>query len=171
MPEREALNDTIVPDATCFGCGTASANGLHARIFRDEAREDGLAGSFEPPAHASGFEGIVHGGAIYTAFDCLASWTVLVLRGERAFAPLLRRGTITYHRPARMGRTMSLASTIAEGGARGQRVVVTTEARDPEGELLADGRFEIVQVDVPKLKAVLGVDALPATLRPLLDDC
>ncbi len=166
----ESLNESLLPESVCFGCGRANAHGLHAQIFRDGDRTDGLVARFRPTALASGFEGLAHGGAVYTVFDCTAGWTFLVLRGERRYAPILKRGSMTYHRPTRIDREMSIASRITKEGAPGEPVVVHVEGRDPAGELLAEGDFELVPLATQKVKRVLGVERLPATWAKLLDD-
>lgn len=83
------MNETLLsthalPGNVCFGCGPENANGLGVSIFRDPGDPKRILGEFRPREHMIGFPGITHGGAIYTALDCMATWSGMVLRKTKA---------------------------------------------------------------------------------------
>ena len=91
MPELDpVLNRALLPGNTCFGCGHHNAAGLHIDVVRDPEEAQVLRGRFEPTADMIGFPGIVHGGAIFTALDCLSTWVAIVLGPNREAAWVLR---------------------------------------------------------------------------------
>jgi acyl-coenzyme A thioesterase PaaI-like protein len=157
---QTSLSEQLLPGNACFGCGQENPHGLRITIFTDPARPDHLRGEFDPQAHMIGFPGITHGGAIYTALDCMATWSGMVLRKTKAMW-LLRSATMTYHRPAMQGRPISLSATIEEEGEEWQAIRVRAEARNAEGELLAGGVFKVIPVPPEKFKAMAGVAKLP----------
>ncbi len=65
----------------CFVCGPANPGGLHLQ-FR---LEDGVCRSeFTPAADHCGYDGVTHGGLIFSALDdVMANW--IFLQGHRAF--------------------------------------------------------------------------------------
>lgn len=69
------LNKSLLPDNHCFGCGHENANGLKIEVSRDPENENRVIVTFQPENHMIGFPGMTHGGVIYTALDCLASWS------------------------------------------------------------------------------------------------
>jgi acyl-coenzyme A thioesterase PaaI-like protein len=165
----EVLNRDLLPGNVCFGCGQANPNGLGVEIIRDPSDAERLIGTFDPPAHMIGFPGITHGGAIYTALDCIAAWTPIVLRPEVRAIWILRSAAITYHRPAHQGRPLHLASRIEGEGRVGQAVEVRAEARDSDGNMLADGHFKVIPLVADRFVKVAGIDRLPENWRRLLE--
>ena len=89
----------------CFGCGQDNPDGLQILISRDPANAERILGEFKAQNHMIGFPGITHGGAIYTALDCMATWSGMVLRGTKAMW-ILRSAEIKYHRPAMQAEKM-----------------------------------------------------------------
>ncbi|MBW1716058.1 MAG: PaaI family thioesterase [Deltaproteobacteria bacterium] len=157
-----SLNEIFLPGNTCFGCGLANPMGLGAKFFRDQKSSDRILGTFDVPPHATGLPGFAHGGAVYTALDCLAAWVTFILRSNRKFIPVGQSSTITYHKPARAGQRLTLVGTIArEGPKQGDPVVVHGEIRDSNGVLLAEGDFTLLLLPVTKFKKVAGIDQLP----------
>jgi len=155
-----SLSEELLPGNACFGCGPENPDGLRIRVFRDPESPDRLRGEFDPRAHMTGFPGITHGGALYTALDCMATWSGMVLRETRAMW-LLRSATMTYHRPALQGRSISLTAMIEEEAGEWQAIRVRGEARNADGELLAEGVFKVVPVPLEKFRALTGVTDLP----------
>jgi len=129
-----------------------------------------MLGRFSVPRHANGLPGVAHGGGVYIAFDCLASWTQLILRGERRRAPILRSATVTYHRRVHVGQTLQLGATIAHETGPGEPLAVHTEARDADGVLVAEGQFLVHQLTVAKFKHVVGVEHVPAEWANFLEE-
>ena len=162
------VNRDLLPGNVCFGCGHDNPNGLKIDVSRDPEDDDRLVGLFQPASHMIGFPGITHGGAIYTAFDCLAVWTPTILRSEAKAMWILRSSRMKYFRPARQGVPLSLSAWIEQEGKRGKTVVVHTEARDPEGKLLAEGSFEVVPLPPDRFEKIAGIEKLPENWRQLL---
>jgi acyl-coenzyme A thioesterase PaaI-like protein len=159
----------MLPGNVCFGCGHDNPGGLHIEVRRDPDRDDRLAGTLRPAEHMIGFPGITHGGVLYTAMDCMGAWTPMVLRRDVEALWILRSATITYHRPAKQGREVALAGWIVEEADAWDPVVVRTEARDPEGNLLADGTFKVIPLGADRFRKVAGVEEIPANWASFLD--
>src|SRR5262245_27048873 len=78
MPDSAAvLNRTLLEGNTCFGCGHQNHAGLKIEIVRDSENAEVLCGRFTPTATMTGFPGIVHGGTVFTALDCLSTWVAM----------------------------------------------------------------------------------------------
>ena len=161
------VNKTRLAGNTCFGCGHDNHRGLRIELHEDGDR---IVGAFVPGEHNSGFPGIAHGGALFTALDCLTTWTASLLRSERRALWLLRSSNVTYHRPARIGDPVSLSGAIAEQGEAWRAVVVHAEARDASGELICEGRFRAIPVPEDKFKAITGLAEIPANWRDFLEN-
>ena len=157
----EVLNRDLLKGNLCFGCGHENPNGLKIEIRRDPKDDNRLVGIFSAKSHMIGFPGITHGGAIYTALDCLAFWTPTVLRSEKKAFWILRSANIRYIRPAHEGEPLILSGCIEEEGTQVDFVIVRTEARDEKDRLLAEAKFEVVPLSLDKFKKVAGIEELP----------
>jgi acyl-CoA thioesterase FadM len=155
MHEKLSLAGNI-----CFGCGQDNPDGLKISVFRDPDDPKRILGEFRPKAHMIGFPGITHGGAIYTALDCMATWSGMVLRGTKAMW-ILRSATMKYHRPAFQADSISLSAQIENEGGKWDAIEVRAEARDQVGNLLADGRFKVIPVSLEKFRSMTGIEELP----------
>ena len=153
----------------CFGCGPENRYGLRISVHRDLLNANRIVGEFHPSEYMTGFPGITHGGAIYTALDCMATWSGMALRKTKAIW-MLRSSTMTYHRPAFQGKPISLSAVIEKKGAEWDAIEVHGEAHNPEGNLLADGLFKVIPVAPDKFMAMTGIDKLPEGLADWLDD-
>lgn len=72
---EQILNRDLLPNNQCFGCGLENPAGLRIEVIRDPGSAVTLRAHFLPSPGVAGFPGITHGGAIYTALDCLsANW-------------------------------------------------------------------------------------------------
>lgn len=162
------LNRDLLPHNDCFGCGLENPAGLRIEIGRDPASERSLRGSFTPRLGMAGFPGITHGGAIFTALDCLSTWVATVLGPNRGAGWLLRSATTTYHKPAPVGQPLTLLGSIREQAGPWDPVLVRTEARRADGELCVEAEFKVVPLSVDKLRAVAGIPELPANWRIFL---
>jgi acyl-coenzyme A thioesterase PaaI-like protein len=163
----EILNIERLPGNHCLGCGQHNPHGLHIELRRAPDGER-VVGSFLPQEHHSGFPGVTHGGALYTALDCLAAWTASMLREERALW-LLRSAQVTYHRPAHPGEVISLEGRISEHGDSWRAVTIRGVARNASGDAIADATMKVIPVPVDEFVAIAGVDALPENWRTFLD--
>ena len=162
------LNRDLLPHNDCFGCGLENPAGLHIEVRRDPGKEGRLLGLFTPTAGMAGFPGITHGGAIYTALDCLSTWVATVLGPNRGAGWLLRSATATYHKPAPTGQALTLTGAIRQQAGAWDPVVVHTEARRADGELCVEAEFKVVPLSREKLTAVAGIPELPANWRTFL---
>jgi len=168
MPDKP-LNHDLLPDNACFGCGPFNPHGLQITIERDPEGSERLLGTFSPQSHMVGFPGITHGGAIFTALDCLAAWVPSALRPDVQALWLLRSATITYHRPALCARPIRLIGTIAADGGAGSPMVVHAEAQDRQGALLAAADFKVVPVPEERFLQITGLPEIPPNWRAFLD--
>jgi acyl-coenzyme A thioesterase PaaI-like protein len=161
MMAEKLLNTELLPENVCFGCGQENPNGLRITVFRDPKEPKRIRGRFDPQHYMIGFPGITHGGAIYTALDCMATWSGMVLRKTKAMW-ILRSATMKYHRPAFQGSSILLSATIeSEEVDEWKAIHVRAEASDSEGSLLAEGNFKVIPVSPDKFKALVGIDELP----------
>jgi acyl-coenzyme A thioesterase PaaI-like protein len=161
-------NQLILPENVCFGCGQDNAHGLGITVHRDPPDPRRILGKFAPQDHMIGFPGITHGGVIYTAMDCMATWTGMVLRNSKALW-VLRSATMKYHQPALQGQPLSLSATIEDGDDDPWKAIgVKIEARNSKGELLAEGQFKCIPLPPGKFKAITGMKELPANWNRLL---
>jgi acyl-coenzyme A thioesterase PaaI-like protein len=164
------LNREMLADNQCFGCGHHNPRGLHIEVFRDSRRPEALLGRFVPTEDLTGFPGIIHGGAVYTALDCLSTWVSVVLGPNREAGWVLRSASTVYHRPAHAGQPLTLAGWIKDQGGSWDPMVVRTEARRADGELCVEGEFKVVPLPLDQLAAVAGLDRLPDNWRAFLSD-
>ncbi len=144
----------------CFGCGQDNPGGLHVSVRRDPTNAERILGEFRAQDHMVGFPGITHGGTIYTALDCMATWCGMALCGTKAMW-VLRSAEMKYHRPAMQSEPLSLSATIASKGGDWDAIKVLAEARDSNGNLLAEGRFKVIPVSPEKFKEMTGIEELP----------
>jgi acyl-coenzyme A thioesterase PaaI-like protein len=144
----------------CLGCGPGNTEGLRVEVARDPSDPGRLSGRFVPRDTMNGFPGIVHGGALYIALDCMATWSGMVLKGTRAVW-VLRSASVTYHRPAPAGRPVSLFATIEEEGGEWDAIRVRCEAKNEDGALLVDGSFKAIPLSADRFMTLTGTDRLP----------
>jgi acyl-coenzyme A thioesterase PaaI-like protein len=161
MSTGEIVNRDRIEGNDCFGCGPHNPAGLDIAIRRDPDNPERLVGDFTPAAHLIGFPGIVHGGILYTALDCMAAWTPLTLRPEAKSIWILRSAEMTYHRPAAPEAPIRLYAEIESENRPGRPIQVRAEARDGEGNPLAEGLFKVVPLSPEKFRKVAGVEKMP----------
>ncbi len=154
------INKLELAGNVCFGCGQDNSEGLGISVSRDPMNTERILGEFQAQDHMIGFPGITHGGAIYTALDCMATWSGMVLRGTKAMW-ILRSAEMKYHLPAMQDESLSLSATIASDGGEWESIEVIAEARDPKGQLLAEGVFKVIPIPPEKFKVMTGINELP----------
>ncbi len=135
---------------------------------RNPEAADRLVASLTPAAHMVGFAGITHGGILYSALDCLSTWTATLLGPNRHAGWLLRSARTTYHRPAHIGKPLRLHGWITECGGEWGPAMVHTEARSEAGELCVEADFKVVPPASEKLARVAGHETLPENWRDFL---
>lgn len=168
MTGRPLKEKLVLRGNVCFGCGQENPNGLQISVYRDRKDPKRIIGEFQAQDYMAGFPGITHGGAIYTALDCMATWSGMVLRGTKAMW-VLRSARVKYHRPAIQSKPIFLSAVIESEGDEWEAIEVLAEARDPEGSLLAEGMFKVIPVPPEKFKEMTGIDTLPEGWATWLD--
>ncbi len=151
--EREEL---VLASNVCFGCGEENGQGLHVSMYR-EPDGSSLGGEFRPGPDIVGIPGITHGGAIYTAMDCMATWSGMALKQTKAMW-VLRSASTTYHRPALEGDPVSLSASIEDEGGDWDAIHVRVEARNPKDDLLVEGLFKVIPLSPERFKTLVGMD-------------
>ena len=157
----QPLNHELLPENTCYGCGPLNPHGLQITVSRDPSNAEQLHATFSPQPHMVGFPGITHGGAIFTALDCLAAWVPSVLRPNVRALWLLRSATITFHRPALNPQPIFFVGTIASDGGPEAPMVVHAEAQDAQGALLAAADFKVVPIPENRFLQITGLPNIP----------
>jgi len=115
------------PNAGCFVCGAANAEGLHLEFFEDG---DDVVTTWEPEHRFAGYGVILHGGIQSTILDEIAAWAVFVKlrtagvtqRMEVEFrSPVyLDRGTLRFRArlPEVDGKTARVPAELIDGSDR-----------------------------------------------------
>ena len=168
MP-TDILNIDMIDDNHCFGCGHANPHGLHIEVRRDPEDRERLIGTFDTNEHTAGFPGVTHGGALYTAFDCLSTWVATIFRKEEKALWILRSAETIYHMPAIPGTPVHLSGRIIEDNGPWKPARVHTEGRNDAGDLLAECTFKVVPIPIDKLKEITGLDELPPNWLGIMD--
>jgi acyl-coenzyme A thioesterase PaaI-like protein len=118
-PPGPSIQERLVPDLTCFGCGPANARGLRLRSYPGA---DGATAVFAPwPEHDNGL-GYLNGGIIATLLDCHSAAAVLDEADRRGWGPLPGAGLayvtagldVRFLRPAPLGEPVSLLAVVTE---------------------------------------------------------
>jgi len=114
----------------CFVCGPSNPVGLHVE-FRLE--DDVCHGELTAGEDHVGYDGVVHGGILYSALDdVMANW--LFLRGERA---VTARCEVRYREPVRTGTLVLLEGRLKK--RRGPLAILEGRAiRADDGTVVAE---------------------------------
>lgn len=162
------LNRDLLPHNTCFGCGLENPAGLHIEVYGDPAVDRELRARFMPSPAMTGFPGITHGGAIYTALDCLSTWVATLLGPNRGAAWVLRSAEIVYRAPALSDAALDLAGRVHEQAGPWEPLVVRGEARRTDGTLCVEGTFKVVPLSTEKFLGITGIERLPENWKAFL---
>jgi len=161
-----ALNEELLKGNTCFGCGPDNPDGLRIRIFRDPGNSSRLVGTYRPRATQTGFPQIVHGGLQFTALDCMAAWTVLILRQPGKLMPLTKSATTRFLAPACVGAEFALsAEVIGEAASPREPLLIRCAIRDTAGAVLTEVDFEYVLLPQERFLKAVGLNTMPDTYR------
>ncbi|GAB7003838.1 PaaI family thioesterase [Nocardioides sp. AN3] len=116
--ETTSIQDTWLPELTCFGCGPANADGLQLKSVVDG--EWGARATFMPwPQHDNGL-GYLNGGIIATLLDCHSAAAVVQVAHAHGWPPLgdallpyVTAGLdVRYRRPAPLTEAVSLLAEV-----------------------------------------------------------
>lgn len=160
MAEDSVRKELVLAGNACFGCGEANSHGLQVSMYCDPSAPGLLLGEFRPGPEVIGIPGVTHGGAIYTAMDCMATWSGMALKQTKAMW-VLRSAQTTYHRPALQESPVSLSASLEEEGGEWDAIRVRVEARDSEDRLLVEGSFKVIPLAPARFKTLVGQDKLP----------
>lgn len=161
-----ALNEELLKGNTCFGCGPDNPHGLRICIYRDPANDRRLTGIYRPRDTQAGFPRIVHGGLQFTALDCMAGWTVFVLRNAGRMMPLTKSATTRFLKPAVVDAELALsAEVLREPASPRAPMLIRGEIRDGAGVVLTEIDFEYVLVPQERFMKAVGLDAMPDSYR------
>ncbi len=165
---QQPINIAHLEHNSCFGCGHENPHGLKIAVYHHDNDSRKLRAELRPNEHTTGFPGITHGGALYTAMDCLCAWTSTILRDERAIW-ILGTATITYRSPMPASGVIQLESSIVNEKGEWRPMEIAVTARSESGTVYAEGSFANVPLEVERFKALVGISELPSGWQTLLD--
>jgi len=122
----------------CFVCGEKNRAGLRVKFFSDGKIAKA---EYQPTEQFSGYKNIFHGGVMAALLDEVMIKTVIA----SDLVAVTTRMSLSYKRPARVGEKILLQGEIVEN--RKKIVKTKGEARNQEGELLAEARGEFFIVE------------------------
>ncbi|MGY2079235.1 PaaI family thioesterase [Modestobacter sp. SYSU DS0657] len=114
-----SIQQRLVPELTCFGCGPANPRGLQLASF---PTEDGVVAEFLPWAEHDNGLGFLNGGIIATLLDCSSAAAVLHEADHRGWGalpgaalPYVTAGLdVRYLRPAPLTEPVALTAVVTE---------------------------------------------------------
>ncbi|MGY1747372.1 PaaI family thioesterase [Blastococcus sp. SYSU D00695] len=127
-----SIQERLLPELTCFGCGPANPRGLR---LRSTPGADGVVAEFRPwPEHDNGL-GYLNGGIISTLLDCHSAAAVVHEADVRGWGPLpgaalpyVTAGLdVRYLRPAPLTEPVSLLAVVTEASEAEMTVDVALE--------------------------------------------
>jgi uncharacterized protein (TIGR00369 family) len=128
----------FLDDGMCFACGKDNQDGLQLKFIRlDDGR---IRTEFTPPKKFQGFKDILHGGVMATLLDETMIHLVFG-RGEKVVTARLE---MKLRKPAKIGEKITITAELLSDS--GRRIELAAEAKDPSGELLAEGKGTMVRV-------------------------
>ncbi len=167
-PTEHSVNGRLLPAGTCFGCGHGNSSGLGVEIFQDAAEPQVLRGRLSPTPDMAGFPGITHGGAVFTAMDCMASWSGFLLVNGPPAIWVLRNASVTYHAPPSQDGPINLAAELVGKPEPGQAAMVKVAAHGTGDRLVTAGEFKIIPLSEEKFLQITGLGALPPGWREFM---
>ncbi len=121
----------------CFVCGPANDHGLQVRFRMDG---DVCRAQFTPAAQHMGYDGVTHGGIVFSLLDdVMANW--LWLQGQQCFTA---RAEIRYREPLPVGTPVSLEGRLLK--RKGRLAVVEGKVLRVDSNAVvaeATGRFMV----------------------------
>ena len=172
MAGREPLTPNESPllaarsDHECFGCGDNNPIGLHLRFI---VAEDEVRASFVPKAAFQGFEGVIHGGIIFTVLDEAMAWATAAAGIWAVTADL----SVRFRRPLYVGESTTVKARL---GHRRSRIVTATAdlVKDADQVLVATATAKFVRVsediETARRTRYLGASAREEVAEAMNDD-
>ena len=151
----QALQDAW-PDATCYGCGPANAEGLRIKSYWSEDGSEVVC-RFEPqPRYNAGFPNVMYGGLVASLIDCHSIWTAIAWTyraegREHGSAPSISYVTgtlnVRFLKPTALDRPVLLRAHVTELQPRKALVACSLYSGDEE---TATGEVTAVRFNMDK---------------------
>jgi acyl-coenzyme A thioesterase PaaI-like protein len=115
------LQDQLIPEVRCFGCGPANPHGLQLKTVQEG---EYVVGEWTPKPHHESILGILSSGIIASLLDCSANWAcVMGVKTERKLTGLptmvTKEFTVRLLAPAYMNQSCTIRSkVVARSGRR-----------------------------------------------------
>lgn len=124
----------------CFVCGPANTAGLRVRYRLDG--EDVCRAEFTPGPDHAGYDGVTHGGILYSVLDdVMANW--LFLKGAKAYTA---RCEIRYRQPHPVGVPLTLEGRLLR--RKGKLTFLEGRALSAaDGSIVAEAEGSFMTVD------------------------
>jgi acyl-coenzyme A thioesterase PaaI-like protein len=71
------FQDLVLPDGTCYGCGSANPNGLQIKTTWNADRSAVVCTFHAAPFQTAGFPDTMQGGVLATVADCHSCWAAI----------------------------------------------------------------------------------------------
>jgi len=119
----------LVDDGWCFACGKLNPYGLHL-VFKPT--ESGARATFIAERHHQGYQGIAHGGIVFTLLDESIAYAIAYKYGLGATGEFNAR----IRRPCPVGVPLTVEAWVIR--QRQRLVEAQSRLTDPEGRLIAE---------------------------------
>ncbi len=131
--------DNRTSGSNCFVCGPDNPHGLQISFRMDG---DICRAEYTPPEHYCGFDGVTHGGILFSMLDdVMANW--LYLQGDSAYTG---KCEIRYREPAATGVTYRLEAE--QLSRRGRTAKMSGRILHPEdGRVIAEAKATFVVME------------------------
>ena len=131
------------PANRCFVCGPGNPEGLQVR-FRLEG--DVCRAEFVPAPNHGGYDGVTHGGILFSLLDdVMANW--VFLRGEQCFTA---RAEVRYRRALPIGTPIRLEGRLRRRKGR-LAIMDGLVLRQDDGSVVAEATGSFMITDRPRL--------------------
>lgn len=158
---NDILNIDSFEDNCCYGCGHNNVNGLKIEIIKDATKSDTLLAEFNARNYMEGAPGLIHNGSIFTAMDCLATWTPMIFVPELKAIWRTHTTQIEYLGIAFIDQPLLMSAHITASGQHHNPVSVHVEANNSAGELVAKADFELIPYSESEYIKTTGIDPIP----------
>ncbi|MDH5327445.1 MAG: PaaI family thioesterase [Gammaproteobacteria bacterium] len=158
---NEILNKSLFPHNTCYGCGHDNINGLKIEIIKDPANPKSLLAEFNAREYMEGLPGLTHSGAIFTAMDCLATWTAKTLLPHYRAIWMTQSCNVSYLSPAFIDQPLLMSGRVLEAGKDWETVIIYTEAKDSSGKPVSTAETSLLPLTAEKYLEITDGNPLP----------
>lgn len=128
----------LVDDGWCFACGKHNPHGLHLSF---EPTENGARGTFTAERRHQGYQGIAHGGIVFTLLDESIAYAVAFKHGPAATGEFQAR----IRRPCPIGVPLTMEAWIVR--QRQRMVEAQSRITEPDGKVVAEATAKFILAD------------------------